>query len=408
MRTNNVLVILVIFVVLLALSPAGFSQSSSSLAPTPPMGWNSYNAFWVYPTDSIVRQAADAMVSSGMKDAGYVYVNIDAGWQGTRDAAGFIHADPRFFPDMKGLADYVHSKGLKIGIYSSPGPTTCSGAPGSYGHEEQDAQTYAEWGFDYLKYDLCSFDAQVMQVQAPGDYFAQQKLMIAAYEKMGSALRATGRPIVYSICQYGHDSVWEWGSSVGANLWRTTNDLYPDWFHIALYGFSQAGLNQYAGPGHWNDPDMLEVGNGHLTLAENRSHFSLWAMLAAPLIAGNNLSQMTPDVTAILTNRDVIALDQDPLGHPGDRAYAQGEMEVWTRRLANGALALCIINNGSDHYAGNPFLLSLARLNLKKRAEEGPLTARNLWTGQEIFLKDRMPIYLASHDVLLLRIDGLE
>jgi alpha-galactosidase len=245
-----------------------------------------------------------------------------------------------------------------------------------------------------------------MQVQAPGDPIAQRKLVIAAYDKMGKALQATGRPIVYSICQYGHDSVWEWGPSVGANLWRTTNDLYADWFHIALYGFSQAGLNEYARPGHWNDPDMLEVGNGNLTLAENRSHFSLWAMLAAPLIAGNNLPQMTPDIASILTNRDIIALDQDPLGRQGNRAYAEGEMEVWTRHLANGALAICVINNGSDRLAGNPFLLRLARLNLKERAEDHPLAAKDLWTGQEIILKDRMPILLASHAVLLLRIDS--
>ncbi len=390
----------------LALSvSAALAQTSTSPPRTPPMGWNSWNTFWNGVTDPIIRQQADALVSSGMKDAGYLYVNIDDTWQGTRDATGVLQPNSRF-PDMKGLVDYVHSKGLKIGIYSSPGPTSCFGLPGSYGHEAQDAQTFANWGFDYLKYDLCSFNAQVMQVQAPGDYPAQMKLMVAAYQKMGKALQATGRPIVYSLCQYGYNSVWEWGPSVGGNLWRTTNDLYPDWYHIALNGFSQAGLGAYAGPGRFNDPDMLEVGNGHLTLAENRSHFSLWAILAAPLIATNDLTKMTPDIAAILTNKDVIAIDQDPLAREGTRSYAEGEIEVWTRHLANGALAICIINNGSDRYSTNPFLLNLARLNLEARAEQGPLLAKNLWTGQEVMLTNQMPVQLASHDVLLLRIDS--
>lgn len=401
MRSSNLPVILACLILSV---PAGFSQSSASIARTPPMGWNSYNSFGNAVSDKIVRDAADQLVATGMKDAGYTYVNIDSGWQGTRDVSGVIHPNARF-PDIKGLVDYVHSKGLKIGIYSSPGPTDCSGLPGSLGHEEQDAKTYAEWGFDYLKYDLCSFDTEVMQIQAPGDYPAQMKLMIAAYDKMGKALQATGHPFVYSLCQYGLDSVWEWGPSVGGNLWRTTRDLFPDWFHIAVYGFSQAGLGTHAGPGHWNDPDMLEVGNGRLTLPENRSHFSLWAMLAAPLIAGNNLPLMTPDIAAILTNREVIAIDQDPLGEQGDRAYAEGEIEVWTKRLSHGALAICVINNGSDRFASNPFYLKLRKLHLKDRHGDAPVVAEDLWTGKEVTLNDRNPIELASHDVLLLRID---
>jgi hypothetical protein len=222
--------------------------------------------------DKGIRAAADQLVATGMKDAGYVYVNIDDTWEGERDASGVLHANAKF-PDMKALADYVHSKGLKIGIYSSPGPKTCGGYVGSLGHEEQDAQLYASWGIDYLKYDLCSFIGDVLEKQAPDDKAAQMRLMIAAYTKMDKALKATGRPIVYSFCQYGWDAVWEWGPAAGGNLWRTTGDVTPDWDRIYAIVSQQEGLEAYAGPGHWNDPDMLEVGNGKLTLAENRTHF---------------------------------------------------------------------------------------------------------------------------------------
>jgi alpha-galactosidase len=251
---------------------------TNTLAATPPMGWNSWNLFAGRVNDKDVRAAADAMVSSGMKDAGYIYVNIDDTWQGERDAQGNIQANSKF-PDMKALADYVHSKGLKIGIYSGPGEKTCARYAGSLGHEEQDAKTYAAWGIDYLKYDLCSF-RQNMMAEAPNDPAKQTQMMKDAYEKMHKALMATGRPIVYSFCQYGWDAVWEWGPSLGANLWRTTGDINPTWDRMTLIGFSQAGLSKYAGPGHWNDPDMLEVGNGKLTLDENRLHMSLWAILA--------------------------------------------------------------------------------------------------------------------------------
>ena len=251
------------------LMPSALLAQSSTLAATPPMGWNSWNLFAGRVTDKDVRAAADAMVSSGMKDAGYIYVNIDDTWQGERDAQGNIQANSKF-PDMKALADYVHSKGLKIGIYSGPGPQTCAKYEGSYGHEAQDAKTYAAWGIDYLKYDLCGF-RKIMMEQAPNDPAKATQMMKDAYEKMHKALLATGRPIVYSFCQYGWDAVWEWGPSLGANLWRTTGDINPTWDRMTLIGFSQAGLAKYAGPGHWNDPDMLEVGNGKLTLDENRT-----------------------------------------------------------------------------------------------------------------------------------------
>jgi alpha-galactosidase len=362
------------------------------------MGWNSWNFFAERVTDKDIRAAADQLVSTGMKDAGYIYVNIDDTWEGERDANGVLQTNSKF-PDMKALADYVHSKGLKIGIYSSPGPKTCGGYAGSLDHESQDAQLYASWGFDYLKYDLCSFIPAVMEKQAPNDKAAQMRLMIAAYDKMGKALKATGRPIVYSLCQYGWDQPWEWAPALGGNSWRTTGDINAHWDRVYALLEEQKGLAKYAGPGHWNDPDMLEVGNGDLNLAENRSHFSMWAMLAAPLLAGNDLPNMKPEITAILTNRDVIAIDQDRLGHQARFIYAAGEVEVWARDLANGAKAIAVLNAGDNLYSTHPFHLDLAKLGL-----HGTQKAKDLWNGKDIDLTDNMPIELASHDILLVKI----
>src|SRR5580765_3077865 len=255
-----------LFVAVLALSFAP-SLSAQQLAATPPMGWNSWNWFAGKVTDADIRKAADLIVSSGMRDAGYVYVNIDDTWEGKRDANGVIQTNEKF-PDMKVLADYVHSKGLKIGIYSSPGPETCAKYEGSFGHEEQDAKSYAEWGIDYLKYDLCSFRNNMHEAH-PDDPAAQDKMMREAYEKMHQAIVKTGRPMVYSLCQYGYDQVWQWGPEVGAKLWRTTNDIQANYNSMMLIALNQAGLGKYAGPGHWNDPDMLEVGNGKMTHDEN-------------------------------------------------------------------------------------------------------------------------------------------
>src|SRR6204780_449009 len=352
----------------------------SAVAQTPPMGWNSWNYFAEKVDYKGVRAAADQMVATGMKDAGYIYINIDDTWAGQREASGVLHSNEKF-PDMKALADYVHSKGLKIGIYSSPGPKTCAGYEASLGHEEQDAQLYASWGIDYLKYDLCSFIPAVMEKQAPDDRAAQMRLMQGAYVKMGNALRATGRSIVFSLCQYGWDASWEWAPALGGNLWRTTGDITPRWDRIYTILEQQDGLAKYAGPGHWNDPDMLEVGNGKLTLAENRSHFSMWALLAAPLLAGNDLPNMKPEIKAILTNREVIAIDQDPLGKQASRVYADGEVEVWTRHLSGGAVAIAVLDAGDNRYSTHPFHLNLARLGL-----HGPQTGKNLWTDQPIKL----------------------
>ena len=368
-------------------------------AQTPPMGWNSWNYFFGKVTDKDIRDSADQIVSTGMKDAGYTYVNIDDTWEGERDANGVIQTNSKF-PDMKALADYVHSKGLKIGIYSGPGTKTCAKYAASLGHEEQDAKTYAEWGIDYLKYDLCSFGEDVMQKQAPNDKAAQMKLMVDAYVKMGKALKATGRPIVFSLCQYGWDAPWEWAPALGGNLWRTTGDIQARWQSIYDIASEQSGLEKYAGPGHWNDPDMLEVGNGKLSLAENRTHFSWWAMLAAPLLAGNDLPNMKPEIHDILTNKDVIAIDQDSLGKQGRHAYSDGEIEVWTRELSGGAMAVAVINVGSDRYSTHPFHLDLAKIGLG-----GQQTGKNLWTGKTVTLSEGESIELPSHDILLVRID---
>jgi alpha-galactosidase len=365
--------------------------AQTKIAATPAMGWNSWNHFAKRVTDKDVRTAADEIVASGMKDAGYIYVNIDDAWQGERDAQGNIQPNSKF-PDMKALADYVHSKGLKIGIYSGPGPKTCGGYTGSYQHEEQDAKQYAAWGFDYLKYDLCSYH-EIMQKEAPGDQAKQYQMMRAAYEKMHKALVATGRPIYFSLCQYGWDSVWKWGPTVGGNSWRTTDDIEDNYMSMSNIGFSQAGLSKYAAPGHWNDPDMLEVGNGKMKYNEYLTHMSLWAILAAPLLAGNDLSQMTPETKSILLNKDVIAIDQDPLGKQGDRVSAEGPFEVWSKPLKDGSLAVGLFNRGHD---AEQMSLPLQKLGLSSTSK-----VHNVWNPSD---SGHGPWMVPEHGVILLRI----
>jgi alpha-galactosidase len=319
------------------------NKAPNGLALTPPMGWNSWNKFACDITEETVRKTADAMVSSGMRDAGYQYVVIDDCWHGKRDADGFIQADPVKFPSgIKALADYIHSKGLKFGIYSDAGRLTCGKRPGSQGHEYQDAIQYARWGVDYLKYDWCF----------TGDRNAKE-----AYALMADALRSTGRDIVFSICEWGTAKPWEWAKNIG-NLWRTTGDIWDsfdkkhkdhDW---ALAVMTIVDINeplwQHAGPGHWNDPDMLEVGNGGMTAAEYRSHFSLWAMMAAPLMAGNDIANMDEATRSILLNKDVIAIDQDRLGVQGRRVAKDGDREIWVKPLAGGGKALLLFNRGNQ------------------------------------------------------------
>ena len=324
--------------------------AQTTLAATPPMGWNSWNHFAGHVTDADVRSAADMLVSTGMRDAGYVYVNVDDTWQGKRDAQGNIQGNERF-PDMKALGDYIHSKGLKFGIYSSPGPKTCAGYEGSFEHEEQDAKTYASWGVDFLKYDLCSFHDSMKKARAehPDDPNITRDLEIAAFRKMGAALKATGRPILYSLCQYGIDQPWKWGPGIGAQMWRTTDDINDTYERMAIIGFEQAGLSKYGGPGHWNDPDMLEVGNGKMTEDEYKTHMSLWVILAAPLLAGNDLSKMTESDKAILMNKDAISIDQDSFGKQGDRLHENGDFDVWTKPLSDGRVAVGLFNRAWDN-----------------------------------------------------------
>ncbi|HEY5214804.1 MAG TPA: glycoside hydrolase family 27 protein [Acidobacteriaceae bacterium] len=321
------------------LAPSRARGLDNGVARTPPMGWNSWNKFACKGiNEEVIRASADAIASNGMKDAGYQYVNMDDCWQISRDAAGNIVADPQKFPSgIKALADYVHSKGLKLGIYTDAGTKTCAGRPGSMGHEYQDAEQYAKWGIDYVKEDWCS--------TLPGQSSE------ASYTLMRDALAATGRPIVFSICEWGSTKPWLWAGPVG-NSWRSTGDIQDCWDCKKPWGGNgllriidqMDPLYSYAGPGHWNDPDMLEVGNGGMTNDEYRVHFSMWALFSAPLLAGNDLEHMTPEVREILLNKDVIAIDQDPMGIQGHRVQKSGDLEVWSKQLGDGGRAVVLLN----------------------------------------------------------------
>jgi alpha-galactosidase len=361
----------------------------NGMAKTPPMGWNSWNKFRNQVSDKMVREIADAMVRTGMRDAGYTYVNIDDTWEGAhRDGQGNITTNNKF-PDMKALADYVHSKGLKLGIYSSPGPKTCAGYLGSYQHEEQDAKTYAAWGIDYLKYDWCS---------ASQVYDNTQATMAAAYAKMGESLLNSGRTIVYSLCQYGNLDVGEWGEKVGGNLWRTTGDISDRWQSMERIGFElQPGREKYAKPGHWNDPDMLEIGNGGMTDDEYKTHMSLWCILAAPLLAGNDIRDMKQNVVDILMNKEVIAVDQDKLGKQGIRVSKDGTAEVWAKPLADGGYAVGLFNRGGD----------TAKVSAKwsDLGIKGSHKVRDLWKHQDLGkVADEYAANVPSHGVVMVRI----
>ena len=365
--------------------PVVTALRANGLATRPPMGWNSWNKFQTRIDDKTVRAIADAMVSTGMRDAGYVYINIDDGWQGKRDANGVLQPNPNF-PDMKALADYVHSKGLKLGIYSSPGPRSCGGYEGSYGHEAIDAATWAAWGIDYLKYDWCS----ASRIWKNSD-------MRAVYQRMGSALAATGRPIVFSLCQYGLADVEQWGRLVGGNLWRSTGDIQDNWASMLRNVQSQDRLAAQAGPGHWNDPDMLEIGNGGMSTDEYRAHMSLWAINAAPLIAGNDLRFMDAATRDVLMNREVIAVDQDRLGQQGRRVAQQGELDVWVRKLAGGAYALAVINRAS---AATEATLTWKDLGLPEQPR-----VRDLWARADLgALRTGHRAMIPAHGVLMLRL----
>lgn len=353
------------------------------LARTPPMRWSSWNRFGEGIDDATIRAIADAMVSSGLRDAGYVYVNIDDGWQGKRDAHGNIRPNAKF-PDMKALADYVHSRGLKLGIYSSPRPRTCAGYEGSYGHVAQDARTYAAWGVDYLKYDLCS-----------GEWFYDTRERVErSYTEMGAALRATGRPIIFSLCEYGRFDVGSWGRDVGGHLWRTTGDITDDYRTMARIGSEDNGDPADAGPGGWNDPDMLEIGNGRMSAAEYCTHIALWAMSAAPLLMGNDVREMDAPTRALIENRQAIAIDQDPLGSAGHAVRVDGDLAIWRRDLANGDAAIAIFNRGEAARE--------AKLAVEDIGASAPCTLRDVWTGAAIAAGTRQ-FSVPAHGVVFLR-----
>lgn len=363
---------------------------SNGLALTPPMGWNSWNKFACDVSENLIKQMADAMVTSGMKDAGYQYVVIDDCWQVKRDASGNIIPDPERFPSgIKALADYVHSKGLKLGIYSDAGTGTCQKRPGSRGYEFQDARQYAAWGVDYLKFDWCNTTTQ----DGP-----------SSYAIMRSALDVSGRPIVFSICEWGTSKPWLWAGKVG-NLWRTTGDIADVWqgnkdgLGVMDILDRESGLESYAGPGHWNDPDMLEVGNGGMTNTEYQSHFSLWAILAAPLMAGNDLRDMKPDIRNILTNKEVIAVDQDALGEQGRRVSKDGDLEVWSKQLNDGSRAVVLLNRAAESRQ--------VTANWKDLGYPAHLNAavRDLWQHKELGkFAEKFSATVPSHGVVMITV----
>jgi len=317
-----------IMLVFMLIAPVKSSAQESGLALTPPMGWNSWNKFGCNVSENLIKEMADAMVKSGMKAAGYKYIVIDDCWQVGRDSLGNIIPDPKRFPSgMKALADYVHSKGLKFGLYSCAGKKTCQSRPGGRGYEYQDARQYVAWGVDYLKYDWC--------------YHGKQNAE-ASYALMRDALEKAGRPIVFSICEWGTNKPWLWATEDIQDCW----DCKTDWGGMGWTKILdlQVRLESYGGPGHWNDPDMLEVGNGGMSVTEYRAHFSLWCILAAPLMAGNDLRNMSPEITEILTNREIIAVDQDSLGMQGRKVRDNGDLEVWSKQLKDGSCVVALLN----------------------------------------------------------------
>jgi alpha-galactosidase len=368
------------------------SALENGLARTPPMGWNSWNKFSCNVSAKLIEGAADAIVSTGMKDAGYQYVVIDDCWQVSRDAEGNIVADAQRFPDgMKAVADYIHSKGLKFGIYSDAGTGTCQNRPGSHGYEFQDARQYAAWGVDYLKYDWCNHSTQDSA---------------SSYATMRDALAKAGRPIVFSICEWGSTKPWLWAGDIG-NLWRTTGDIIDKWDGHEKWGGNgvvqildlQDGIESYAGPGHWNDPDMLEVGNGGMTNSEYRSHFSMWCLMAAPLMAGNDLRSMNDEVREILTNKEVIAIDQDPLGMQGRRVKKDGDLEIWAKQLKDGSRAVALLNRGASEAA--------IQFRWTDIGYPGHLSSslRDLWLHKDLgSVKGSFSAKIASHAVMMLTV----
>ncbi len=380
------------------------AQKFEGLAPTPPMGWNSWNTFQTAINEKMIMEIADALVSSGMKDAGYTYLVLDDGWMAMeRDSLGNLVPDPKKFPHgLKAVVDYVHAKGLKFGLYNCAGTLTCAKYPGTRGYEYQDARNYAAWNIDYLKFDWCN----TAGINAK-----------EAYTTMSKALRTAGRPMIFSLCEWGVNKPWQWGEPVG-QLWRTTEDIYQvfdsvhnqgSWDALSVMRIAdlQDTLRKYAGPDHWNDPDMLEVGNG-MTYAEDRTHFALWAMMAAPLIAGNDIRKMTAQTKAILTNKNIIAIDQDPLGIQGFKFTDRDSLQVWFKPLQQGDWAVCFINRSNHdtpvnfNWKQTPVEDNLYHYTLNNNID---YTLFDVWTGKSAgTTKKNLSAMLKSHDVLMFRL----
>lgn len=386
------------------------AQKFEELALTSPMGWNSWNHFACDINEELIRKTADAMVASGMKDAGYEYINIDDCWHGERDSLGFIHPDAKRFPSgMKALADYVHSKGLKLGLYSDAGWKTCGGRPGSRGYEYQDALQYAKWEIDYLKYDWCNTDG----LKSEG-----------AYLTMRQALRAANRPIIFGICEWGDTEPWEWAKDIG-HSWRTTGDIH-NCFDCAYdhgswisWGVLQVidmrdndKLRKVAGPGHWNDMDMMEVGNG-MSAGQDRAHFSIWCMLASPLIAGNDIRRMSKETVDILTNRYAIAVNQDSLGIQGYKHGHVGGVDVWVKPLKNDEFAVCFLNRNVNEkafefeWSNNPFNDTFSGKQADFNKDEYVLFS--IWDRKNIgTTMKKLETVIPGQDVLFLKLSKKE
>jgi alpha-galactosidase len=369
----------------------------NKLALTPPMGWTAWNAWGKYMEEPKAREAADLLVATGLAYHGYQYVNIDDAWEGGRDMNGKIVANAKY-KDMKKMTEYIHSKGLKAGIYSSPGPLTCGRWEGSHGHVQQDADTYAEWGFDYLKYDWCSQD-EIMGEKNRDNY-------MSPFVEMKEALENTERDFVYSLSSYGLGNVWEWGEEAGANLWRTTGDIWDTWPSMSAIGFEQYKWAEYAGPGHWNDPDMLVVGvvgwgNKHhptrLTKNEQITHITLWSVVPSPLLVSCDLSELDTFTINLLTNDEVLAVNQDPLGSPGKRITKEGETEVWARPLWDGTIAVALFNRGD---ATTEIQVNWKDLNIK-----GKKPVRNIWLQEDLGIFEKnFKAKIPKHGAMLLKI----
>lgn len=397
------------------------------IALTPPMGWNSWNCFAGAVTEERVKSAADALVKSGLINHGWTYINVDDFWQNHRnskdptlhgefrDAKGFIVPNSRF-PDMKGMADYIHNLGLKAGLYSSPGPWTCGGCAASWQHEEQDAQTYAKWGFDYLKYDWCSYGSvvgvtvtNVMAVRSNGSPNRQGEEAIYPYKVMGAFLREQKRDIVFSLCQYGNADVWKWGGSVEGNCWRTTGDITDTWRSMSNIGFKQDKAEPYAKPGNWNDPDMLIVGQvgwgklhpSRLTPDEQYTHISLWCLLSAPLLIGCDMTKFDDFTLNLLSNDEVLALDQDALGKSATCVQTNGDVRVFEKELEDGGHALGFFNLGSA-----PVQLDFNQL--AAIGFSGKQHVRDLWRQNDLPDVDAangiLPLTIPAHGVMLYKL----